>query len=65
VRTERLSIPAAKYEWVRADPHRFLVVPGHENAELERVVERAESYVVVQKDEPEAKEVAEETDPRS
>jgi hypothetical protein len=34
---------------VRGDNDRFAVVPGHENPEIERVVERHERYVVVDK----------------
>jgi hypothetical protein len=38
------------YEAVRAGGDgRFLVVPGHEAPELERVVERHDDYVVVEK----------------
>jgi hypothetical protein len=44
-----LSIPRAAYMAVRANPRRFVVAPGHENAELETVVERPEGYVVVEK----------------
>ena len=51
------------YEHVRASATHFVLVPGHEIAEVERVVEREENYVVVEKV-GEAAEVAEETDPR-
>ena len=44
-----LAIPLAEYERVRRDPRWFAVAPGHELAELETVVERHESYVVVEK----------------
>jgi hypothetical protein len=44
-----VSMPAADYERVRSDNDRFVLVPGHEDPEIERVVERAERYVVVDK----------------
>ena len=40
---------ASDYERVRADNDRFVVVPGHEDADIERVVERNEGYFVVDK----------------
>ena len=40
---------ASDYQRVRADNDRFVVVPGHEDPEIERVVERSQSYVVVDK----------------
>jgi hypothetical protein len=45
------SVPltTAEYEHVRSDNDRFAVVPGHEDQEIERVVERTERYVVVDK----------------
>jgi hypothetical protein len=49
---------------VRAGAAQFVLVPGHEIPAIERVVERAASYVVVEKV-GDAAEVAEETDPRA
>lgn len=40
---------ASDYERVRCDNDRFVVVPGHEDANIERVVERNEGYFVVDK----------------
>jgi hypothetical protein len=56
-----LTIP--EYDRVRASATHFLLLPGHEIPEIERVVEREEGYVVVEKV-GEAAEVAEDTDPR-
>jgi hypothetical protein len=39
----------AEYEHVRSDNDRFALVPGHENEQIERVMERTERYVVVDK----------------
>jgi hypothetical protein len=44
-----ISMPVSAYEHVRADNDRFVVVPGHEDSGIERVVERAESYLIVDK----------------
>ena len=46
---ERLPITLAAYERVRQASDRFIVVPGHEDASLERVVETEARYVVVEK----------------
>jgi hypothetical protein len=63
--TERISLPLAVYERVRSDPHLFLLRPGHEQPEVEHVVERGDGFVIVRKDSPTAARVAERTDPRS
>ena len=46
---QRLSVPAAAYLAVRANPRRFIVTQGHENLDLETVVERGDGYLVVDK----------------
>jgi hypothetical protein len=38
-----------EYRRVRQSPDRFFVVPGHELADLERVVERHHAYLVIEK----------------
>jgi hypothetical protein len=59
--TEQLVVDAATYHRVREQsPRRFFVRPGHEAPQLERVVERHEGYLVVEKT-GEAGEVAEQT----
>ena len=60
----RLELTRAVYEEVRSDPRRFVVVPGHEDMEIARVVAAEEGYLVVEKID-EAAEVAIEHDPRS
>lgn len=47
--TMLLPLTIAEYERVRADPTQFLLAPGHEVAEIETVVARRGSYVVVRK----------------
>jgi hypothetical protein len=38
-----------EYERVRSQRDRFAVVPGHENGEIERVVEEADRFLIVDK----------------
>jgi hypothetical protein len=57
-----LTVP--EYEAVRAHPTRFALADGHEIAEAERIVERHDRYVVVEKLDK-AADVARDTDPRS
>jgi hypothetical protein len=61
---EIIEITVAKYERVRAHPRRFLLLAGHEIAEIEAVVDRRGDYVVVEKG-GEAGLVAELSDPRA
>ena len=61
---EALSLTREEYERVRADADRFVIAPGHELPEVERVVERNERFHVIEKLGAAAM-VAEETDPRS
>jgi hypothetical protein len=50
---------------VRARPEWLAVRPGHEILAVERVVERHEDYIIVEKHEGRPAELARETDPRS
>ena len=59
----RISLLRTQYEWVRASPVRFVVMPGHEDPEIERVVRDLDGARVVEKIGP-GHEVAEETSPR-
>jgi hypothetical protein len=45
----RLPISVGEYREVRADPHQFAVVPGHEILDVEDVVDRRDRYLVVAK----------------
>jgi hypothetical protein len=62
---ERIEIPLADYERVRADPLLFVIVPGHEIPDLESVTERNGTWAVVRKNDERPTKVAERTDPRS
>jgi hypothetical protein len=58
-----IPIVIAAYEEVRATPSWFVVAPGHEDEDIEDVVERHDDYVVVEK-RGVARVLAAETDPR-
>jgi hypothetical protein len=45
----RLRIKLRDYERVRQQDDRFVIAPGHENPEIERVVDRRDGYLVVDK----------------
>lgn len=60
--TVELSIEA--YEGVRSDFDRFLVAPGHEIDEVDRVVERHPNHLVVVKRRGGPREIAAATDER-
>jgi hypothetical protein len=59
-----VSISRQEYELVRAHSRRFLVLPGHENTEIETVVKTCPDYLVVEK-RSEAGRLADASDPRS
>jgi 5-bromo-4-chloroindolyl phosphate hydrolysis protein len=61
--TEQIEVSLPEYERVRQDPTLFFVVLGHEQTDVEDVVEQGESYTVVRKTDG-AAEVARERDPR-
>jgi hypothetical protein len=62
--TQKVRLGGSDYERVRSDPTHFFVVPGHEVADVETVLESHPDWVLVEKEEADAREVAEETDPR-
>ena len=46
---DQIHIGLEEYRRVRQDPRRFIVAPGHDAPEMERVVERHPRYWVVEK----------------
>ena len=46
-----VQLEAAEYAAVREHPRRFLILPGHENPEIESIVERHTGYFVIEKPE--------------
>ena len=61
--TEKVGLTFTDYERVRSDSSWFFVVPGHEVADVERVIEDHGDWVVIEK-EPDVQDIVEETDPR-
>jgi hypothetical protein len=57
--TEQLAVDADTFRRVREQPRLFLLRPGHDDPQLERVVEKHREYVIVEKT-GEAGRVAEE-----
>ena len=57
---EQIAIDPETYRRVRTDPRLFFVRAGHEDPQLERIVERHADYLVVEKT-GEAGDVAEQT----
>ncbi len=47
--TERIRLLPDVYEEIRRIPSRFIVVPGHQVAEIERVVDERGAFAVVEK----------------
>ena len=47
--SDHLTASARDYEDVRTHPRRFLVLPGHADAELEQIVGDRGDYMVVEK----------------
>jgi hypothetical protein len=46
---EKVELPPAEYDRIAANIARFVVVPGHEDSRVEFIVERHDSYAVVEK----------------
>jgi hypothetical protein len=61
----RIEMDHRDYEALRSDSATFAVVKGHEILDVEEVVQRHPAYDVVRKRAGEAKQVAEQTDPRA
>ena len=46
---ETLALSREEYEIIRSSPNRFVVLPGHELLEVDRVVEARERFILVEK----------------
>jgi hypothetical protein len=56
--SETVELTIDEYEAVRSGFERFLVMPGHEIADIEDVIEHHGTYLVVAKRDPRAAEMA-------
>jgi hypothetical protein len=63
--TERLELRVREYEHVRSDARRYVIAKGHEIPSVEHVVEQADGYDVVQKDEGTPADLSRQLDPRA
>jgi hypothetical protein len=63
--THRLEATLNEYEHVRADGATFMLVPGHEHADIERVVERRSRFNVVEKMQATVRETVRRLNPRT
>jgi AraC-like DNA-binding protein len=61
---EPIELSLEQYERVRAEPTRFAIATSHAIADVERVVEQFDRFMVVEKLEL-AADIARETDPRT
>jgi transcription initiation factor TFIID subunit TAF12 len=62
--TDRVSASLAEYEQVRAEPTTFLVVPGHEQDDIERVVSDRGRFRMVDKFQAAVRRTVVRLDPR-
>ena len=46
---DRLAVDPETYHRVRLEARRFLVVPGHQDPQIERVIETHPDYLIVEK----------------
>jgi len=46
---DRLELHAPRYREILQQPYMFVVAPGHDDPRVERLIERHESYSVVEK----------------
>lgn len=58
-----IELTVREYEEIRANPRRFVLIPGHEFPDIESLVETRPGYIIVEKRD-EAGEEAEAHDPR-
>lgn len=63
--TDRVEATLPEYEGVRADAATFLLSPGHEQPDIERVVSERHRYVIVEKVQEVVRRTVMRLDPRS
>jgi hypothetical protein len=62
-RTQIMVTPQV-YEQTRANSHQFIVIPGHQIDDLEAVIADHDTYLVIEKTPQDARQIAEQMDPR-
>jgi transcription initiation factor TFIID subunit TAF12 len=63
--TDRIEASLDQYESVREDPTTFLLIPGHEDPKIERVVEKHRRFNIVAKVEEVVARTVRRLDPRA
>jgi hypothetical protein len=63
--THRVSASISEYEQVRADPTTFLVTPGHEQGDIERVISDRGRFRIVEKFQAVVRRTVVRLDPRN
>jgi transcription initiation factor TFIID subunit TAF12 len=63
--THRIEATLEQYEEVREEPTHFLLVPGHEDTDIERVVKQRRTHAVVEKFERIVARTVRQLDPRA
>lgn len=63
--THRVVASLDEYEKVRADPTTFILAPGHEDEEIERVVANRGRFAIVEKVQRTARALVKRNDPRA
>ena len=63
--THRVAASLAEYEQVREDPATFLLAPGHEESDIERVVSDRGRFQIVEKVQEAVRRTVVRLDPRS
>jgi hypothetical protein len=61
----RLEVTLDEYEDVRADGATFMLVPGHEHKDIERVIEKRGGFNVVEKMQRTVRATVQRLDPRA
>jgi hypothetical protein len=46
---ETMDVPPGEYERIAGERYRFVLIPGHEQPQIERVVERHSVFIVAEK----------------
>jgi|SRR5689334_6178304 len=56
--TEQITLDIPTYEHVRSDPTHFVILPGHEEPDVETIIEEHNGFNIVRKDPGEPAEIA-------
>lgn len=62
---DRITAELEDYDEVRREATRFIVAPGHDEPAVERVVDRACGYAIVEKFRPTMERIVRRLDPRA